>query len=1118
MDPVNIDFIIGGNVDKEAPKAKDALDGVADAGKKAIEQTQQRIIETKSNIAQVESDLKKLQQSYERAAPGKQKDFFARELSEARKALEEEKKILTEIEAKVNTAAGSHSRLRTQVMNLKEEFSRLEMQGKRNTPEYRKMSEELGRLNKQMKDTAMQANILADDQKGFRAVASGVSGLAGAMSAAVGVGALLGSENEELTRIQTRLQAVMAITIGLQQVSEMLNKKSYFSVALLTKAKTWWAATNLKVAASLGVSTLAAKALMAALTLGLSVAITGLVIMLDKVITKNKEKKKSAQEAAKAQLEAAKSAAEEYGKELVKVESLRAALSSENVTRSQKLAIINKLKGIMPGYTAELDKEGRVIRENKTAVDDYMVSLEKSIRLKAEEQKLSELFSKRYQQEQKTFERPIARTIEEADFLDRQESDFNAFKAGELAKIDKAIDEVKQRINQGGLISIITPDTPKAIEKKGGFFDAAKAIQQQLLEINRQTSDLLFAQREDNLQKTLDAIDQEKDAELAKIKQNEKDIVDKYNQANKDKAGFKTATSIADIDSKLAAENQQAITQLQAAYTEKRMATEQQYFNDLKRLAAEAADSRVKIENDYEGQIKRAREAGFDSYAKLLEAERDNKISQATTATITEMEAYKLASNDHLNLSKETTEKLIDMIRQRVEAELEAGKISKQNAQEILDSVSGTNAGGGQSNNPFQNLIDGLQKYKEARENLSAAKVAGGSIEDLAKFEDAANKALQSTAATAGVAFQGVVNILSQAVDGLAQLGLLAEDEKETANEVIGMVAGAANLAMGIASGNPVQIIQGSIELLVNGLKLFDKKTKEIEKAQRQAIKNVNELERAYAKLQRAVDKALGTDAYKFQREQIELLQKKIREHEAWIEAERKKKKKKQNEEAIAERQALIDEETNKINSILSNVAESLAQTNVKDMATELADSLVSAFRQGESAAEAMGEVIDNVIRKAVVNSLKLRYLEKPLQSIIDSFAEDMESGGGLDNKEAKKFRDAIEALGNDFFKAFEEANKALDGIFSTSTSTTGGIKGDVANMSEQTGSALVGQLAAMRLNVAAILATSKNSGEAISRIFATMERIKENTEFCRRLERIDENLQYLKINGIDVK
>ncbi len=1175
MDPVNIDFILGGNVDEQAPKTEKALDDVADAGKKAIEQTQIRIQETKSNIAQVEADLKKLQKSYDNSAPGKTKEFFGSELSAAKRAFEEEKAILTDLESKVNTTAKSHTYLRTQVLNLKDAMAQMEMAGKRDTDEYREMSVELERLNNQMSDTNMQAKILADDQKGFRAVASAVSGVAGAMSAATGVAALMGAEDEELAKIQTRLQAVMAITIGLQQVSETINKDSYFTTVLLVKAKTMWAAANLKVATTLGISAAAAKGLMIAITGGLIIAVTAAIAVFSYFIDKQREAAKSAKEFGD-------KTADMAAKPIAEIKRLSSEWNKLDSNLEQKQKYVDKNREAFKELGIEINNVADA--ESLLSDPQHLKAFQDAMMAKAKAAAGVELGTEKYkealkkQNEASGMSDKVTVTVgggggygggtsynmdnpkklkakEEAEELFQQGDDFfkivdeqNVIMAqklkesgavavdlvvqGSLAQIDAAIKikkEALEKVTNSSDYNKIDAEI-KALEKKRNNitgdvtkqgkepYDAAKAIRQQLLEINRQTSDLLFAQREDNLQKTLDSIDREKDAEIEKINQKQQEIVDKYNQANKDKKGFKAVSSISQIDPELAKQNEDAVQALTEAYAEKRKKTEEEYITDLTRMAAEAADERVKIEHDYEADIKRARDAGMENYAKLLEGERDKKISETTASIITETQAYKLATDDQLLLSKETTEKLIALIKDRVKAELAAGKITKEKAQEILDSVSATNAGAGQSNNPFQNLIDGLQKYKTAKDALATAKVGGAGMADLTILEDAANKTLESTAEAAGVALQGVVNILSQAVEGMGELGLLNEEEKKTANEVIGMVTGAANLAMGIASGNPVQIIQGSIELLVNAFKLFDKKSKDIEKAQKRAKQNVEDLTKAYDRLGRAVEKALGTDVYKNQREQIKNLQEQNEEYDRLIELERQKKKKKQNQDAIDEWERQKQENIDKIEDTVDSITEGLAQTNVKDLASQLSDALVSAFKDGENAAEAMGNVVNDVIKNAVINALKLKILDKLLAPAIDKFADDIESGGGLTGGEADKFRKSVTAAGEAYFKALNEANDALGGIFEGETPSQSGIKGDVANMTEQTGSALVGQLAAMRLNVAAILATSKNSGEAMTRIFATMERIKENTEFCRRLERIDDNLQYMKVNGTIVK
>ena len=89
---------------------------------------------------------------------------------------------------------------------------------------------------------------------------SGVSGLAGLFTTATGALSLFASENENLARIQTRVQSVMAITMGLQQVFNTLNKDSAFRLVTVVKMKNLLTAANTRLAVALGISTGAAQA------------------------------------------------------------------------------------------------------------------------------------------------------------------------------------------------------------------------------------------------------------------------------------------------------------------------------------------------------------------------------------------------------------------------------------------------------------------------------------------------------------------------------------------------------------------------------------------------------------------------------------------------------------------------------------------------------------------------------------------------------------------------------------------------------------------------------------------------------------------------------------------
>lgn len=105
---------------------------------------------------------------------------------------------------------------------------------------YRELAEELGRLKDIQGDVAAQAKVLSNDENQYAGVISGLSGLAGGFSAVQGAMALFGSENENLQKVMTQLQAVMAVTMGLQQVQQMLNKDSAFTLVTLNSLRSWW--------------------------------------------------------------------------------------------------------------------------------------------------------------------------------------------------------------------------------------------------------------------------------------------------------------------------------------------------------------------------------------------------------------------------------------------------------------------------------------------------------------------------------------------------------------------------------------------------------------------------------------------------------------------------------------------------------------------------------------------------------------------------------------------------------------------------------------------------------------------------------------------------------------
>ena len=151
----------------------------------------------------------------------------------------EEQRLKTEA-AEAEKVAQKHVSLRTRLREVKEQLIEMEAAGQRGTTAYRALQEEAARLTDSWNDAQAQAKILAHDQRGMQGIISGLQGITGAASIAQGAIGLFGGENEKLQQIMLRVQSLMAITMGLQQVQQMLNKDSAFSIVILNGLKELW--------------------------------------------------------------------------------------------------------------------------------------------------------------------------------------------------------------------------------------------------------------------------------------------------------------------------------------------------------------------------------------------------------------------------------------------------------------------------------------------------------------------------------------------------------------------------------------------------------------------------------------------------------------------------------------------------------------------------------------------------------------------------------------------------------------------------------------------------------------------------------------------------------------
>lgn len=154
--------------------------------------------------------------------------------------LKVEQRLQKEAEATQKASEKTQS-LRTQIKALSMQMAEfIANGGDEKSAEYVKMTQELGRLMDIRGDIAKQGSVFANDEAQIAGVIKGVGGLTGAFTAAQGAMSLFVGENENLQKVMLKVQSLMSITMGLQQVQQALNKDSEFRLVTINGLKRWY--------------------------------------------------------------------------------------------------------------------------------------------------------------------------------------------------------------------------------------------------------------------------------------------------------------------------------------------------------------------------------------------------------------------------------------------------------------------------------------------------------------------------------------------------------------------------------------------------------------------------------------------------------------------------------------------------------------------------------------------------------------------------------------------------------------------------------------------------------------------------------------------------------------
>jgi hypothetical protein len=505
-------------------------------------------------------------------------------------------------------------------------------------------------------------------------------------------------------------------------------------------------------------------------------------------------------------------------KRIAEIETLRAALRSGNVAYDDKIKALERLKSIIPGYSAELEKTGRLVGENTKKVEEYIAALNKQAYAQAAQQRLAEAYNRKLDVELKM--RDLQEQKKEVDAITAWDASAPAIGvdrsglhgglpaaiaeartesrrlAAEIEPLDKQLKEVMAEIwginmlideNVDTLMLGVSgkkKDNAGAAAAEASELKAQEELQRLLRDVHGRTEKLRLELQEDGLRKRLAALDLEREQELAKIEERNRAIVAAYNKKNP-KA---KVSGIEGVDPQAAAAQKEAIAEMVAEWDK----ASEKIVADFARKQGDLADRRREVEEQYQRDIdeleKRNADGRYSEAIRSAEQTRDMELGKLDEQLITESGMWQRLFGDIESVSLRETAAIAARLREMVLsiADPEVKRRLTQMLDEVEDKVSssgraiermfGNSKGAGVANLFFgegdlsSKLSAFNDVFKGAEGSMEGAAEASGEMSDSAGKAAGAMSAAGSSASGTVAIVDAIIKNVHGAIQGVREV------------------------------------------------------------------------------------------------------------------------------------------------------------------------------------------------------------------------------------------------------------------------------------------------------------------------------------------------------------
>lgn len=808
--------------------------------------------------------------------------------------------------------------------------------------------------------------------------------------------------------------------------------------------------------------------------------------------------------------------------EKAELEVLLAVAKDETIIKDKRIEAIERLNDISPEYLGNLSLENIQTKETTDSIEAYTKALEKSAKMKASQDMVSDRYKKinelniAIDEMQKRYDKAISGS-ESKHLFERKLFDLKNEKANIEEEIKEILSFAKEQVENNpvtipikkeSVLSGITEKDKKELEKQKKL---QEKLRSELLSLRRQNQQSEIDLMKEGSDKKIAQLNLDYDRELDTIRAREKEWREAQGgkltkeqtieiRMAKVNAGAKLGNATSDVIHEQIEAEERAMNEYlkeYGSYLEKRQAITELYNEKIAKattkwerlsLAEGMKKELADVDNEAQKSTSIITRLFDDMSKKNITSIR--AIADEAEKFLSFLERGEYSSNNSFGI----TEEQFDVLRK-----------SPDQLKAIKDEIANVRREADQMETSFNKVSNGLKKVFASENDAKKLK------EGLAEIEEGMNEIMQAgqflsdTFSKLGDSFGGVFG-------GIAEGFSVAMDTVSSAMN--GAKAGSMFGPIGASAGAAIGVVTSLAGAIT---KIHDKKNeKRIQRLQDQ----IDTLDKSYEKLDKSIQKAYSNDASRLIDQQNKLLEQQKLLIQQQIREEQDKKKTDDNR--IKEWQDQIDEINQAIADNKEKAVDAIFGEDLKSAIDSFANAQAEAWASGEDRAESAKDTVKKMMRQMVTESIKAATessgaMEKIRDKLKEFYADNVLSGWEQDYiynmaEELQKEIDRQFGWADSLMKDKVEEPEKEDVSENT-------LKGAYAKASQESIDLLAGQTGAVRILLEDIRGGMQPIREQMKQIYDMQSKGWEDVRVIRELsDKVEKNTDRIAENTREIK